>query len=209
MLVLKKKDINMTEVKEKKVLFDPGFAQHTTILSISLPYLYDSIEKYKNFSQKKIKFKMLYPQILRMVENNVGFCLGSLLWAVYIKGAEQNSEIAGNPCFGDTYDKNETIEEINYSIEFFNQLKKDSKYYLGKDYEINPQHIKILEIYKDFLVENMNFVNTKTVSDLKLPQGINVPPENDLEKIHTKIQEVISSGKLLDLTEVFSLICRD
>ena len=75
----------MTTTQMQSVKFDPGYAQHTTILSISLEYIYSSINSYKNFGQKKAKFKMLYPQILRMVDNNVGFCLGSLLWAVYIK----------------------------------------------------------------------------------------------------------------------------
>lgn len=197
----------MTSTKEmNKVLFDPGFAQHTTILSISAEYVYNSINKFKNFGQRKMKFKMLYPQIKHMMDNNVGFCLGSLLWAVYIKGTEKNALIQGNPCFGDTYDKEETVAEADYSIEFFNQFKKDVKYYLGQDYEINPLHIKILELYKNFLVENMNFVNTKTTEDLKIPEGIKIPSDKDLETIHSKIQDVIKSGNLLDLTETFNLI---
>lgn len=61
----------------ESVLFDPGYAQHTTILSISAEYLYASINQFKNLGQRKMKFKMLYPQITRMVDNNVGFCLGS------------------------------------------------------------------------------------------------------------------------------------
>ena len=197
----------MKNIKEKTVLFDPGYAQHTTILSISAEYIYNSINQFKNFGQKKVKFKMLYPQILRMVDNNVGFCLGCLLWAVYIKGLG-DVKIEGNPCLGDTYNKEEAVEEVDYSIEFFNRLKKDVKYYLGSDYEINPLHIKILELYKDFLVLNCSFVNTKTSSDVILPEGFEIPPEENLEKIHSKIQEVITSGNLLDLVEVFELTYR-
>lgn len=194
----------MENVKEKTVLFDPGYAQHTTILSISSEYIYNSVNQFKNFGQKKMKFKMLYPQITRMVDNNVGFCLGCLLWAVYIKGLG-DAKIEGNPCLGDTYNKEETVEEVDYSIEFFDKLKKDAKYYIGADYEINPLHIKILELYKEFLTLNCSFVNTKTTADVILPEGFEIPSEENLEKIHSKIQEVITSGNLLDLTEVFEL----
>lgn len=196
----------MTETKLHSVLFDPGYAQHTTILSMSIEYIYAGINQFKNFNQKKTKFKMMYPQITHITDNNVGFCLGSLLWAVYIKSLGDNIEIEGNPCIGGTYDEAETIEEADYSIEFFEKLKKDTKYYLGKDYQINPQHIKILELYKEFLTLNEGFVNTKTTRDVKLPKELQTPTQNDLDKIHNKIQEVIKSGKLLDLSGVFNLI---
>lgn len=194
----------MTNSTTKSVLFDPGYAQHTTILSISAEYIYASINQFKNFGQKKMKFKMFYSQIKRMVDNNVGFCLGSLLWAVYIKSLG-NLPIEGNPCIGATYDRDETVEEADYSIEFFERLKKDAKYYLGENYEINPLCVKILELYKEFITLNCNFTNTKTTSDVILPKGFKIPSEKEIEKIYTKIQEVIKTGNLLDLTEVFDL----
>ena len=194
----------MTDSTANTVLFDPGYAQHTTILSISTEYIYASINQFKNLGQKKMKFKMYYPQIKRMVDNNVGFCLGSLLWAVYIKSLG-DLQIEGNPCLGSTYDRDETVEEADYSIEFFERLKKDVKYYLGENYEINPLCVKILELYKDFITLNCGFTGTKTTSDVKLPQGFKTPNEEECEKIHNKIQEVIQSGNLLDLTEVFDL----
>ena len=73
----------MTQTKVNSVLFDPGYAQHTTILSMSSEYIYAQINQFKNMNQRKMKFKMLFPQLVRMSDNNVGFCLGSLLWAVY------------------------------------------------------------------------------------------------------------------------------
>lgn len=194
----------MTNSTTNSVLFDPGYAQHTTILSISAEYIYASINQFKNLGQKKMKFKMYYPQIKRMVDNNVGFCLGSLLWAVYIKSLGDLT-IEGNPCLGSTYDKEETVEEADYSIEFFEKLKKDVKYYLGENYEINPLCIKILELYKKFITLNCGFTGTKTTNDVKLPQGFKTPSSDEIEKIHNKIQEVIKSGNLLDLTEVFDL----
>ena len=195
----------MTQTATKSVKFDPGFAQHTTILSINLEYIYAKINSFKNFGQKKTSFKFNYKQITRMVENNVGFCLGSLLWAVYIKSSG-DLNIEGNPCFGDTFDKEETCGEIDFSIEYFEQLKKDAKYYLGQNYEINPLYITILNLYKEFLLENKNFVSTKTTNDVILPKDITIPSEADLKTIHSKIEEVIQTGNLLDLTEVFNLV---
>lgn len=195
----------MTTTETKTVKFDPGFAQHTTILSISLEYIYGGINAFKNFGQKKMKFKMQYPSILRMVENNVGFCLGSMLWATYIKSLG-DLKIEGNPCYQDTFNKEETCSEIDFSIEYFNQLKKDAKYYLGQDYNINPKYIEILELYREFLLNNMNFVNTVSTKDLKLPESFKTPSGQELEQIHSKIEEVIKSGNLTDLLEVFCFV---
>lgn len=186
-------------------MFDPGFAQHTTILSMNTEYIYAGINQFKNFGQKKMKFKMLYPQIIKMVDNNIGFCLGCLLWAVYIK-PHDNAEIEGNPCLGDTYNEEESVAEVDFSIEYLTQLKKDAKYYLGITYEINPVYIEILELYKKFLVLNKNFINTKTTNDLKLPEEIKIPSDENLEKIYNKIHEVIISGNLIDLLNEFDLI---
>lgn len=194
----------MTTTNTQTVLFDPGYAQHTTILSISAEYFYANINQFKNLGQRKMKFKMFYPQIIRMVENNVGFCLGSLLWATYIKTIK-NATIEGNPCLGGPYDKAETVEEADYSIEFFERLKKDVKYYLGLEYSINPIYIKILELYKEFLTLNSGFVSTKTTDDVILPQGFKTPDKDAAAKIYSKTQEVIQNGNLLELLDVFDL----
>ena len=196
----------MTQTKVNSVLFDPGYAQHTTILSIGIEYIYAQINQFKNLGQRKMKFKMMYPQILKMANNNVGFCLGSLLWAVYIKSLGDNIEIEGNPCLGGTYDEAETVEEADYSINFFSQIQKDAKYYLGKDYQVNPQYIKVLELYKEFLTLNFSFVNTKTTGDVKLPNGFKIPDEASLEKIHSKIQEVVSNGELLEMLPLLDFV---
>mgnify|MGYP003303644663 FL=1 len=62
-----------------------------------------------------------------------------------------------------------------------------------------------MELYKEFLTLNSGFVSTKTTVDVILPQGFQTPAKEDAEKIHSKIQEVIQSGNLLDLLEVFEL----
>ena len=152
-----------------------------------------------------MQFRVKYSQIITMAENNVGFCLGCMLWAVYIKSLG-DLKIKGNPCFGGTYNEAEAVEEINFSIEFFDKIKKDAKYYLGQDYEINPTYIEILELYREFLTFNKSFVETKTTNDVLLPKSFKTPSSDELEQINTKIQEVIKTGKLLDLLEVWSFV---
>ena len=147
---------------------------------------------------------MNYPRLVHMADNNVGFCLGSLLWATYIKSLG-DVKIEGNPCLGGEYDEAEAVEEADYSIAFFDKLKKDAKYYIGEDYKIDSDNIKILELYKEFLIANKGFIDTKTTADVVLPKGFTVPDKKDCEVIHNKIQEVIKTGKLLDLKEVLSL----
>ena len=195
----------MEQTALKTVKFDPGFARHTTILSISLDFIYAKIQSYKNFGQRKTSFKLNYDEIRHIVDNNIGFCLGCLLWAVYIKSLG-NFPIEGNPCFGDTFDKAETCEEIDFSLEYLEQLKKDAKYYLNLNYEINPLYETILNLYREFLLDNKNFVSTKTTDDVVLPKSFKTPSEKELQTIYTKIEEVIRTGKLLDLTEVFGLV---
>lgn len=189
---------------QQAVLFDPGYAQHTTILSISAEYIYSSLEQFKNFGQKKFQFKIAYPKLVHMADNNVGFCLGSLLWAVYIKSLGE-IEIEGNPCLDGDYDEAETVEEVDYSIAFYDRLTKDAKYYINENYSANSLDIQILNLYKEFLILNKGFTQTKTTSDIVLPQGFEIPSKTDCEKIYSKIQQVISSGKLLDLKEVLGL----
>ena len=188
----------------QSVKFDPGFAQHTTILSLSLEYIYNSLSAFKNFGQKKMKFKLNYPNIIKMVDNNAGFCAGCMLWALYIKSLGDLS-IEGNPCLGDTFNPDESVEEIDFSINYLEQLRKDAKYYLNENYAINHQYIDILNLYREFLLLNENFVNTKTTSDIKLPASLKTPSVQELERIKNKIDEVIKTGKLVDLTETLKL----
>ena len=115
-----------------------------------------------------------------------------------------NVKINQNPCLGTTYDKDETLEEVIYSKNYFEQLKKDAKYYLGLDYNTDPKYLEILDLYGEFLTINEGFVNTKTTDDIKLPAKIKQP--KDIEKIHDKIMEVVKNGNLPDLFEFYGQI---
>jgi len=185
------------------VLFDPGYAQHTGILSVNIEYIYASLSRFKNLGQRKNQFKMYYTKILKLVENNVSFCLGCMLWAKYIKSLGTKN-ILNNPCLGDTYNEAEAIEEIDYSIKYFEQLKKDAKYYLGVDYNADERYLKVLEAYKEFLTLNEAFINTKTTDDIKFPTSLKTP--EDMGLVNSKIQEVVKSGNLVELFELYGTI---
>lgn len=185
------------------VLFDPGYAKYTSILSLNIGYIYNNINKFKNLGQRKTQFKMYYQKILNLVNNNVAFCLGSMLWAIYIKSLG-DIEIINNPCLGDTFDEKEAVEELDYSIEYFEQLKKDAKFYLNLNYEVNLKYLKVLEVYRKFLILNEAFVNTKTTNDIKLPIELKNP--NNIDEIYNKIQEVVKNGNLTDLFELYESV---
>ncbi len=185
------------------VLFDPGYAQHTGILSVNVEYIYASVSRFKNLGQRKNQFKMYYTKLLKLVENNVSFCLGCMLWAKYIKSLGTEN-ILNNPCLGDTYNEAEAVEEIDYSMQYFEQLKKDAKYYLGLDYVVDERCLRVLEVYREFLTLNKAFVDTKTTDDIKFPKSLKTP--EDMELVNSKIQEVVKTGNLVELFEIYGTI---
>ncbi len=185
------------------VLFDPGFSEHTSILSHNIEYIYSGISRFKNLSQKKTQFKMYYKKIIELVDTSVSFCLGCLLWASYIKNLG-NKNIINNPCLGEVYDEKSTVSEIEFIQEYLEQLKKDAKYYLGMTYEIKPEYEKILTVYKDFITMNKGFVNTKTTDDLVLPE--NLKKLENPEKVNEGIQNVVKTGELKSLLELYGTI---
>ena len=172
---------------EKGALFDPGFMQHIQVFSQNVDYAYYTIDRYKNFNQKKNCYKMFFPKINALLKDTIGFYLGCLLWAVYIKN-KGSMPILNNFCYGGDYSHDVTMEEIVYIENYFEKMKKDSKYYTGKELEADPELYKILEQYKEFLAENEGFTKAQNTDDIKIPQSIKTPSNDDLEIILNKIQ---------------------
>lgn len=185
------------------VLFDPGFAEYTNILSANIEYIYVGISRFKNLGQKKTQFKMYYKKIIDLIDNNIAFYLGCLLWASYIKNLG-NKNIINNPCLGEDYNEKSTVAEITFTQDYLAQLKKDAKYYLGIDYDLKPEYEKILSVYKDFIIMNKGFVNTKTTDDLLLPEGLK--KLDNPEKVNEEIHNVIKTGELKKLLELYGTI---
>lgn len=178
--------------------FDPGFVQHISAFVPNIEYVYAGLDRVKNFTQKKNQFKMYYPKIQSLLKNYLGFYLGCILWATYISQLDEKP-ILNNLCFGGEYSEKETLSEVDFIKDYIEQLKKDVKYYTGQDFTINENNINILNAYREFLIANKGFVETKTTKDIKLPANLKTPSDKDLEEILSGIEKVIDSGKLYEL----------
>ena len=178
--------------------FDPGFVQHMSAFVPNIEYIYAGLNRLKNFTLKKNQFKMYYPKIQSLFKNYLGFYLGCNLWAAYISQLDEKP-ILNNLCFGGEYSEKETLSEVDFIMDYIEQLKKDVKYYTGQDFTIDENSINILNAYREFLIANKGFVETKTTKDIKLPTNLKTPSEKDLEEILSGIEKVIDNGKLYEL----------
>lgn len=183
---------------EDGVQFDPGFVRHITAFVPNIEYIYETLGRFKNFNQKKLQFKMFYPKIQSLLKNYIGFYLGCILWAVYIRNLG-DKPLLNNICYGGEYSEEDTLSEINFIEKYIEQLKKDVKYYLGREFLIDEESLNILDAYRDFLKENKGFVNAKTTADIKLPVGLKSPSKEDLQVILFEIEKVIDNGRLYEL----------
>lgn len=178
--------------------FDPGFVQHMSAFVPNIEYVYAGLNRLKNFTLKKNQFKMYYPKIQSLLKNYLGFYLGCILWATYISQLDEKP-VLNNLCFGGEYSEKETLSEVDFIMDYIEQLKKDVKYYTGQDFTIDENSINILNAYREFLIVNKGFVETKTTKDIKLPTNLKTPSEKDLEEILSGIEKVIDNGKLYEL----------
>ncbi len=188
----------------KGLEFDPGFAPFILAFRGTVEYLYLDINKFKNLSQRKMKFRQYYKKFLELFYNNLGFYVGCLMWAAYIK-TQPEQEILNNPCLGGVYSEDENTSDVDFMIRFLELFPKDMKYFLGENYEINPQDMEILEMYKEFLTINKGFVNSKTNSDILLPQGMKT---DNAESFKDKIEEIIKGEDLSKFVEIRDLILK-
>ena len=191
-----------TEVKGLE--FDPGFAPYIMAFRGTVEYLYMDINRFKNLSQRKMKFRQYYKKFLELFNNNLGFYVGCLMWAAYIK-TQPEQDILNNNCLDGEYNEEENVSDVDFMIKFLELLPKDMKYFLGMDYEINPEDLKILEMYKEFLTINKGFVNSKKNTDILLPPGMKT---DGAENFKDRIDEVLKIEDLSKLLEYKDLICQ-
>lgn len=181
-----------------EVQFDPGFVQHMSAFVPNIEYMYSSLAQYRNFNQKKIQFKMYFPKVLNLIKNYMGFYIGCILWAEIIKQYD-NAGIINNLCYGGEYSEKETLSEINFMREYFEQFKKDVKYYIGQNFEIDEDYLKIIDKYEEFLKVNEGFVKTKTTADIKIPSDLKTLTKDELEIVSKEINKVVENGKMSEL----------
>lgn len=192
----------------KGVLFDPGYSKYTLPFSQNIDAAYNMILSIKAPHQRKFKFQMVYPQLLKLLEHTISFYLGCLLWATFIsKNFKDNpKEILDNHYIGQKIKEDEMLFEVNYAIGYIEKLKKDCKYYLGKTCNLPDDWMQIMQLYKEFLMVNEFLVDAKSSADIKLPLAIKEPSQDDLNKILEQIELVVKSGELKELFKVKKLI---
>lgn len=192
----------------KGVLFDPGYSKYTLPFSQNIDAAYNMILSIKAPHQRKFKFQMVYPQLLKVLEHTISFYLGCLLWATFIsKNFKDNpKEILDNHYIGQKIKEDEMLFEVNYAIGYIEKLKKDCKYYLGKTCNLPDDWMQIMQLYKEFLMVNEFLVDAKSSADIKLPLAIKEPSQDDLNKILEQIELVVKSGELKELFKVKKLI---
>ena len=182
--------------------FDPGFAPYILAFQGTVNYLYTDINKFRVFSQKKAKFRQYYKKILEVFNNNLGFYVGCLMWAAYIR-TQNEQEIINNHCLGRKYNEEENTIETDYMINFVRLFPKDMRYFMSTSFEFDEGVHKILDAYKEFLVINKGFVNTKKNTDIQLPKGLKTM---GAEGFKDKIDEAINLRDLSKLLEYTDLI---
>ena len=188
----------------KGVLFDPGYSKFIMPFSSNIDAAHNMLFSIKASHQRKFKFQMMYPQLLKLLEQTVSFYLGCLLWATFISQSFVNSpkEILGNSYADKEVDSEEMLFEVNYAINYIDKLKKDCQYYLGKTCNIPADWADVMLVYKDFLELNNFLVNANTTADIKLPEQIKIPNKDELQLILETIESVIKTGALKELFKV-------
>ncbi len=186
----------------KGIEFDPGFAPYILAFQGTVEYLYMDINRFKNLSQKKLKFMQYHKKIVEIFNNNLGFYIGCLLWAAYIK-TQPKQELVSNHCFGKEYNEEENTSETRFMIQFTELFPRDMKYFLGQNYSFDENHIKLLKIYEEFLTINKGFVESKYNSDILLPEAIKT---ENAESYKAIIDSILETGDLSKLIENLSTI---
>ena len=171
--------------------FDPGFGPYIMAFQGTVEYLYSDIKRFKNFSQKKVKFMQYYKKILEIFNNNIGFFTGCLMWASYIK-EQPKQKILSNNFLGREYVEAENTADTDYLLMFTELFPKDMKYFLGQNFSFDEKDIQLLNTYRDFLILNKGFVSSEYNTDIVLPK--NVKAYNQTFK--TSVDNAIAQGNL-------------
>ena len=189
------------------VLFDPGFSGYVSSFMYFNEDAMKLIKSLKAQQQRAFRFRQLLPQIMDIMKREVGFYYACLLWASFIKYSNENDpkEISNNGFYGHTKEELEQfdyLQEVNYLLNFFEQYKKNLNFYKISAPEIDEKYIKTVEIYKEFLIINESFINTKTTADLKLPTNLKPVEKKILPTIESLITQTVQDGNFERLFEI-------
>ena len=186
--------------KLNSVPFDPGFAPYVLVFSTTYDYVQCEIKKFKNATQRKMKYKSFEPAILKLADNITSFYLGCMLYGGYIRNKFKTTpkEIAGNEFFGADINEcknGDVMIELNSITKF---IKTNDKNPFASR-KINPKYEKIVDNYAAFLELNGYFTAVKTTADIKLPEDfkyIDKLSSKETDEILLTINDAINSKKI-------------
>ena len=184
------------------IAFDPGFAPYILAFGATTEYLFMDINRFKNFAQKKAKFMQYHKKFIEMFNNNIGFYIGCIMWAAYIK-TQPKQKILSNHCLGQEYNEEANISDTQFMLNFANHYPKDFKYYTGKEFSIDENFVKLIKIYEEFLIINKGFVESEYNTDIVLPEKVKT---NNAENFKAQIEEVLKTEDLSNLIKYLSEI---
>jgi len=186
---------------EKTVLFDPGFAPLVYSFTENIKAIDNLMFSIKIPNQRRFRFQSIQPQITGLVKNSAAFYKGCLMWAKYIKETFPQAEIENNPFFdldlkSQNISEEDFYEDVNLFIAYINKYPEDCRFYLGKDLSFPEQWLEIATAYKEFLILNNSFINTKYATDLKLPENIDTIITGTNEQNKELIDKAITNRRL-------------
>ncbi len=190
---------------ENEILFDPGYSPLIIPLVENMEAYTSILASQRTLQQKKFRFKIIYPQIFKILSNNVAFYYGCLLWAFYLTNEYKNApkKLIGNTFLSMNNTKNIIDQMSEYILNIKNSiavLEKDYKYFVGSQAEIPKFWYEILDVYIEFLELNNAFIACSTTVDIKIPEvlanGVYSPKLND------QIQKIISEKSIETLLNI-------
>lgn len=187
------------------VQFDPGFTAYISAIIPNIEAVYNTLDRYKNFGQKKNFFKMYSAKIHKLVEDYIAFYLGCMLWANAVRTVK-GAPVLNNFLCGSEYNEEETLFEVVFTTEYAKQLEKDMKYYAGKDIQIEDYKFEILNAYKEFLKINEGFTKLSKTDDIKLPQCLKALSDNEAKTVIDNIEKILEKGDLQELYKMREMI---
>jgi len=182
-----------------KALFDPGFSKVLlSSFSYNVEILYIELNRIKNFGQKKRQFILTFQKGKGLFDVYLGFYLGCMLWGACLKSMV-GEKIEGNPFLGGEYERERSLEEINYMKDFVKKFDRDAKYYIGKTFNVDEKKLKILDMYEEFIDANNGFIETDTTDKIKLVGNLEKLMQDEINEINSKIERVINENKIEEL----------
>ena len=126
------------------------------------------------------------------------------MWASYIQ-TQTKQKILSNYCFGQEYNEELNVSDIDFLIQFTELFPKDMKYFLGQNFMFKEGYLALLNVYKEFLIINQGFVKSEFNTDIKLPKSVSIENAVDYK---SKIEEVLKTEDLSRLLEYLPIVLK-